>query len=83
VQRHRSPERAGRRVALLASSPAVSAYTGRYFQGGTHPKRLSARELDVDAQRRALQLAAELVAEARTRTGVQTNDEEPRPWTPR
>jgi NAD(P)-dependent dehydrogenase (short-subunit alcohol dehydrogenase family) len=83
VQRHRSPDKAGRRVALLASSPAVSAYTGRYFQGGTRPKRLSARELDVGAQRRALRLAAELVAEARTGTGAQTNNEEPRPWTPR
>lgn len=68
---------------LLASSPAVSAYTGRYFQGGTRPNRLSPRDLDVGAQRRALRLAAELVAGARTGTGAPTNNEEPRPWTPR
>jgi retinol dehydrogenase-14 len=83
LQRNNSPEKAGRRVALLASLRAVSAYTGRYFQGGIRPKRLSARELDVDAQQRVLRLAADLVAAARTETGVQTNDAEPGPWTPR
>ncbi len=71
VQRHSSPEKAGRRVALLAYSPAVSAYTGSYFQAGARPNRLSTRELDVTAQRRALRLAVDLVAGARTGTGRQ------------
>jgi NAD(P)-dependent dehydrogenase (short-subunit alcohol dehydrogenase family) len=67
VQRHRSPEKAARRVAFLASSPRVSGYTGRYFEGKPTPKRLSARELDPAFQQRAWQLGAELVAGAGTR----------------
>lgn len=66
VQRLGSPDRAGRRVATLASSALVSRYTGRYFERGLTPKRLSARELDVANQHRAWQLAAELVAAAPT-----------------
>jgi NAD(P)-dependent dehydrogenase (short-subunit alcohol dehydrogenase family) len=67
VQRRRSPEKAGQRVAFLASSPRVSGYTGQYFEGTPTPKRLSARELDPEYQQRAWQLGAELVAGAGTR----------------
>jgi NAD(P)-dependent dehydrogenase (short-subunit alcohol dehydrogenase family) len=67
VQRRRSPEKAGQRVAFLASSPQVSRYTGQYFEGKPTPKRLSARELDPEYQERAWQLGAELVAGADTR----------------
>jgi NAD(P)-dependent dehydrogenase (short-subunit alcohol dehydrogenase family) len=67
VQRRRSPEKAGQRVAFLASSPQVSGYTGQYFEGKPTPKRLSARELDPEYQERAWQLGAELVAAAGTR----------------
>jgi NAD(P)-dependent dehydrogenase (short-subunit alcohol dehydrogenase family) len=67
VQRRRSPEKAGRRVAFLASSPRVSGYTGQYFEGKPTPKRLSARELDPEYQQRVWQLGAELVAAAGTR----------------
>jgi NAD(P)-dependent dehydrogenase (short-subunit alcohol dehydrogenase family) len=65
VQRRRSPDKAGQRVAFLASSPQVSGYTGQYFEG--KPKRLSARELDPEYQQRAYQLGTELVAAAGTR----------------
>jgi NAD(P)-dependent dehydrogenase (short-subunit alcohol dehydrogenase family) len=67
LQRRRSPEKAGQRVAFLASSPQVSSYTGQYFEGKPTPKRLSARELDPEYQERAWQLGAELVAGAGTR----------------
>jgi hypothetical protein len=67
VQRYRPPERAGQRVAFLASSPQVSRYTGQYFEAKPTPKRLSARELNPEYQERAWQLGAELVAGAGTR----------------
>lgn len=66
MQRLGSPAKAGRRVAFLASSPEVSAYTGAYFTGGPTPRQLSARELDEENQERAWRLAAELVATAPT-----------------
>jgi retinol dehydrogenase-14 len=66
LQRLGSPAKAGRRVAFLASSPDIAAYTGAYFAGKPTPKRLSARELDPENQERAWQLAAELVAGAPT-----------------
>jgi NAD(P)-dependent dehydrogenase (short-subunit alcohol dehydrogenase family) len=67
LQRRRSPEKAGQRVAFLAWSPRVSGYTGQYFEGKPTPKRLSARELDPKYQQRAWQLGAALVAAAGTR----------------
>jgi NAD(P)-dependent dehydrogenase (short-subunit alcohol dehydrogenase family) len=67
LQRRRSPEKAGQRVAFLASSPQVSGYTGQYFEGKPTPKRLPARELDPEHQQRAWQLGAELAAAAGTR----------------
>ena len=67
VQRRRSPDKAGQRVAFLASSPQVSRYTGQYFEGKPTPKGLSPRELDPESQERAWQLGAELVAAAGTR----------------
>jgi NAD(P)-dependent dehydrogenase (short-subunit alcohol dehydrogenase family) len=67
VQRRRSPEKAGQRVAFLAASPRVSGNTGQYFEAKPTPKRLSARELDPEHQERAWQLGAELVAAAGTR----------------
>jgi retinol dehydrogenase-14 len=73
LQRLGSPARAGRRVAFLASSPDVAAYTGEYFAGKGRPKRLSARELDRANQERAWRLADELVVGAptsRRRAGV-------------
>lgn len=66
LQRLGSPAKAGRRVALLASSPEVADHTGEYFAGKPTPKRLSARELDRANQERAWRLAAELVAGAPT-----------------
>jgi retinol dehydrogenase 14 len=66
LQRLGSPAKAGRRVAFLASSPQVAAYTGEYFTGKPTPKQLSARELDNENQERAWRLAAELAASART-----------------
>jgi NAD(P)-dependent dehydrogenase (short-subunit alcohol dehydrogenase family) len=66
VMRHGSPEKAARRVAFLASSPAATAYTGEYFERPPTPKRLSARELDPQLQDQAWQLAAELLAAAPT-----------------
>jgi retinol dehydrogenase-14 len=66
MQRLGSPAKAGRRVAFLASSPDVAAFTGEYFAGKTRPKRLSARELDPENQERAWRLAEELVAGAPT-----------------
>jgi retinol dehydrogenase 14 len=66
VQRLRSPERAGQRVASLIASPLAAATTGTYVEG--KPKRLSARELDPQLQRRAWQLGCQLVADARSRT---------------
>jgi NAD(P)-dependent dehydrogenase (short-subunit alcohol dehydrogenase family) len=67
VQRLRSPERAGRRVASLVASPLAAATTGGYFEGRPTPRRLSARELDPQLQRQAWQLGCQLVAEARSR----------------
>ena len=58
--------RAGRRVAVLASSPQQGSHAGEYFTGGTRPKRLSPRELDGANQQRAWQLASQLVADAPT-----------------
>lgn len=66
AQRRGSPRRAARRVAYLASSPEAGAFTGGYFERGHTPRRLSARELDVELQERAWRLAAELVAAAPT-----------------
>ena len=66
VQRHRSPEKAGRHVAEVASGPQLDGRTGQYFEAKPTPKRLSARELDPGQQERAWQLGAELVAGART-----------------
>jgi NAD(P)-dependent dehydrogenase (short-subunit alcohol dehydrogenase family) len=68
VQRLRSPERAGRRVAALAASPPTDLTTGAYFEG--KPRCLSARELDPQLQQRAWQLGCQLVAEAPTRLRV-------------
>lgn len=65
VQRLRSPERAGQRVASLVASPLTATTTGTYFEG--KPKRLSARELNPQLQQRAWQLGCQLVAEAPTR----------------
>jgi NAD(P)-dependent dehydrogenase (short-subunit alcohol dehydrogenase family) len=66
VQRRRSPEKAGQRVAVVASAPELHGQTGQYFEGKATPRHLSARELDPELQGRAWQLATELVAGART-----------------
>jgi retinol dehydrogenase 14 len=66
VQRRRSPEKAGQRVATLVASPVAGALTGHYFEGGLRPKRLSSRELDPQRQQRAWQLGEQLVAQAST-----------------
>ena len=66
VQRRRSPERAGQRVASLVVSPLAGVATGQYFEGKPTPKRLSARELDRGYQERAWQLGWRLVADAAT-----------------
>jgi NAD(P)-dependent dehydrogenase (short-subunit alcohol dehydrogenase family) len=68
VQRLRSPEKAGHRVASLVASPPTDLTTGAYFEG--KPRRLSARELDPQLQQRAWQLGCQLVAEAPTRLRV-------------
>jgi NAD(P)-dependent dehydrogenase (short-subunit alcohol dehydrogenase family) len=68
VQRSRSPEQAGRRVAALVASPLTANPTGAYFEAKPTPRRLSARELDPQLQERAWQLGCQLVAEARTRS---------------
>jgi NAD(P)-dependent dehydrogenase (short-subunit alcohol dehydrogenase family) len=65
VQRHRSPEKAGRRVASLVASPQAAA-TGHYFERRPTPRRLPARYLDPALQQRAWQLGCQLVAEAPT-----------------
>lgn len=67
LQRRGSPLTAGRRVAFVASSPETAGYTGRYFEGGRTPSRLSARELDPQIQNRTWDLGAELMATAPTR----------------
>ena len=70
VQRRRPPEKAGRRVATLVASAVAGAVTGRYFEGGRRPKRLSARELDPRRQQQVWRLGEQLVAQAPTsRTG--------------
>ena len=66
VQRRRSPEKAGQRVASLVTSPLAGVATGQYFEGKPTPKRLSARELDRQHQERAWQLGCRLVADAAT-----------------
>jgi NAD(P)-dependent dehydrogenase (short-subunit alcohol dehydrogenase family) len=66
VQRFRSPEKAGRHVAVIASGPQLDGHTGQYFEAKPTPKRLSARELDPEHQERAWQLGADLVAGALT-----------------
>ena len=66
VQRRRSPEKAGQRVAVVASAPQLSGHTGQYFEAKPTPRRLSARELDRALQERAWELGAELVAGAPT-----------------
>jgi NAD(P)-dependent dehydrogenase (short-subunit alcohol dehydrogenase family) len=68
VQRWRSPEKAGSRVAALVVSPVAGAATGQYFERSLRPKRLSARELDPQAQQRAWQLGQQLMAQAAERT---------------
>jgi NAD(P)-dependent dehydrogenase (short-subunit alcohol dehydrogenase family) len=67
VQRRRSPEKAGRHVAVIASGPQLDGHTGQYFEAKPTPKHLSARELDPELQERAWQLGADLVAGALTR----------------
>jgi retinol dehydrogenase-12 len=66
VQRRRSPEKAGQRIASLVISPLAGVATGQYFEGKPTPKRLSARELDREYQERAWQLGCRLVADAAT-----------------
>jgi len=66
VQRRRSPEKAGQRVAVVASAPQLSGHTGQYFEAKPTPRRLSAPELDRELQERAWELGAELVAGAPT-----------------
>jgi NAD(P)-dependent dehydrogenase (short-subunit alcohol dehydrogenase family) len=65
VQRHRSPETAGRRVASLVASPQA-AITGQYFERNPTPRRLPARHRDPMVQQRAWELGRQLVAEAPT-----------------
>jgi NAD(P)-dependent dehydrogenase (short-subunit alcohol dehydrogenase family) len=64
VQRSRSPEKAGQRVASLVTSSLVGAATGQYFEAKPTPKRLSVRELDHQNQDLAWQLGCRLVADA-------------------
>jgi NAD(P)-dependent dehydrogenase (short-subunit alcohol dehydrogenase family) len=64
VQRRRSPEKAGQRVAALVASPLAGAVTGQYFEAKPMPRRLSARELDRENQERAWQLGCRLAADA-------------------
>jgi NAD(P)-dependent dehydrogenase (short-subunit alcohol dehydrogenase family) len=66
VQRRRSPEKAGRHMAVIASGPQLNGHTGQYFEAKPTPKHLSARELDPELQERAWQLGADLVAGALT-----------------
>jgi NAD(P)-dependent dehydrogenase (short-subunit alcohol dehydrogenase family) len=66
VMRHGSPEKAARRVAFLAASPAAGVYTGEYFERKPTPRPLSARELDPELQERAWRLASALLAGAPT-----------------
>ena len=66
LQRRGSPDKAGGRVAYVASSPQTVGYTGEYFEGRRTPSRLSARELDPQNQDRAWNLGAELMTTAPT-----------------
>jgi NAD(P)-dependent dehydrogenase (short-subunit alcohol dehydrogenase family) len=66
MQRRRSPEKAGQRVAALVASPLAGAVTAQYFEAKPMPMRLSARELDHDNQERAWQLGCRLAAGAAT-----------------
>jgi hypothetical protein len=62
VQRSRSPEKAGRRVADLVASPLAGARTGQYFEARSTPKRLSGQELNPEYQRRAWQVGLQAVS---------------------
>jgi NAD(P)-dependent dehydrogenase (short-subunit alcohol dehydrogenase family) len=64
VQRSRSPEKAGQRIASLVASPLASALTGQYFESKPTPKRLSGQELEPEYQRRAWQVGLGLLADA-------------------
>jgi hypothetical protein len=64
LQRCRSPEKAGRRVASLVASPLPSVRTGQYFEAKPTPKRLSGQELEPEYQRRAWQVGLGLLADA-------------------
>ena len=64
LQRSRSPEKAGERVAALVASPLAGARTGLYFEAKPIPKRLSGQELEPEYQRRAWQLGLGLLADA-------------------
>jgi len=64
VQRCRSPERAGRRVASLVASAVAGTATGQYFEAGHTPRRLPARALDPELQLQAWELGRRLVADA-------------------
>jgi NAD(P)-dependent dehydrogenase (short-subunit alcohol dehydrogenase family) len=66
VQRHRSPEKAGQHVAVVASALELDGRTAQYFEAKPTPRRLSPRELDPRLQERAWRLAADLVAAAPT-----------------
>jgi retinol dehydrogenase 12 len=60
----RALEKAGQRVAALATSPLAASVTGRYFEAKPTPERLSAPELDPQRQRRTWQVGRELMADA-------------------
>jgi NAD(P)-dependent dehydrogenase (short-subunit alcohol dehydrogenase family) len=64
LQRSRSPEQAGQRVAALVASPLAGILTGQYFEAKATPKRLSGQEMEPEYQRRAWQLGLGLLAEA-------------------
>jgi NAD(P)-dependent dehydrogenase (short-subunit alcohol dehydrogenase family) len=68
VQRRRSAEKAGQRVAALAASPVAGASSGHYFESGLRPRQLPARALDPQRQQRAWELGDQLVARAPTKT---------------
>jgi retinol dehydrogenase-12 len=70
VQRSRSPEKAGRRVASLVASSLAGTVTGQYFEAKPTPKRLSARELDPELQQQAWQVGCRLVADDAARASI-------------
>ena len=55
-----TPERGARAVVYLASSPAVSGVTGRFFVGEGRPGRSSRRSHDVEARKRLWRVSEEL-----------------------